>query len=663
MHRLARAAPLLVSAAVAAACVQPGPHQPRGCNPLLDDPERCLLPFPSSWYLAEGQQTATGLRVRFPDDVLPANADGVRLSTDRLNRFDGFSPATPLLVSFPEGVDPAALSPVRLSGGAAGADYSGSLERTSTVQVVDLARGERVPLFAELDANSRDPERRMLIIRPQVRLQPATRYAVVLRGLRTAGGEPLPPPAPFRALRDGTRAQKPELEELRPRYEGLFAELEQLGVPRSELILAWDFTTASEATITAPMVEMRDSALAQVDAGQLGYELTAVRESSQRHLYREIEGLLEVPAFLDGTGPGAQLRFDAEGRATSTGVARYPFLVHVPRCAATATGPLPVMLFGHGIFGGTGEMSSSFQRELIETLCVVQVGMPWIGLAEEDRAFVVIDVLGEFSRFAAVSDRLRQAQVNFVVLARQVLRSLKDDPALRVDGRPITDASELYYLGISNGGIQGAAFLALSPDVERGTLMVGGGPWSLLMSRSNNFAALGLILNQTYPDPLDQQLLVALTQPLWDYTDPLNYAGRLQRDPLPGSAPKPVLVHEAIADSQVPNLGTRMIVRESGIPALAPLLEPVHGVEPRPGPLGSAYVQWDVGVPPEKRPSDQNVPADLTPAHDRARLLAPSVEQLRRFFRPDGAVEATCPEEGCLCPGKPVAQSAFLTCR
>lgn len=662
MPRLRTVSLLLALSAVAGCSSEEGPHVPEGCNPLLDDESRCLLPFPSSWFLAEGQDTATGLRVKFPAGTTPRNFNGVALDTERLELFDGFSPLTPILVSFPEGVDPANLPGVRVPGRAAGEDFSASLSPSSPVQVIDLSTGERVPLFAELDANTTNVARQTLIIRPQVRLRTATRHAVVLRDLRDASGEPLAPPEPFRILRDGFEAKTPALRKLKPKAEALFGELEALGLERGELVLAWEFTTASEGVIADAMVAMRDHALGEVEAGRLGYTIDREEEGDGRHQLKRVFGSLEVPAYLSGPEVDARLDVDERGYARARGTMSFPFVLHIPACAEEAEGPLPVMIFGHGIFGGAAsEMSSGYHRELIDELCMVQAGMDWIGLTPEDRGYVVTEVLLDFSLFPAVSDRLRQAHVNHVVFARQLLKSIRHDEALRIGERAILGGTELYYYGLSNGGIQGTGFLALSPDVQRGVLGVGGGPWSLMMSRSANFGALNLILGTTYPDPIDQQLLIAFTQPLWDYTDPGTWARRIRREPVAGSEAKNVLVQESLADGAVPNLSTRFKAREIGLSGLGPMLEPVFGVEEQTGPLESAYTQWETN--PNHRPDDRNVAAEFNPAHDVARRFVELVEQIRRFLRPGGMVENTCPDGICDCSGPSLPESSFRSCR
>src|SRR5439155_19077121 len=140
-----------------------------------------------------------------------------------------------------------------------------------------------------------------------------------------------------------------------------------------------------------------------------------------------------------------------------------------------------------------------------------------------------------------------------------------DDPALQINGKAVTDGSEVYYYGISDGGIQGGAFMALSEDITRGALNVPACEWSLLIQRSSDFASLQQILDVELPDPLEQQFLLALVQFEFDYTDPASFAPHLLASPLPNSPAKQLLVQEAIGDAQVSNVGTRVLVRTIGL--------------------------------------------------------------------------------------------------
>src|SRR5690606_1144338 len=101
-----------------------------------------------------------------------------------------------------------------------------------------------------------------LMIRPVTRLEDGRRYIIAIRNVVDQNGQPIPASPGFAALRDLTPTDDPDIEVRRPLYADIFARLEQAGVARENLQIAWDYTTASEQHITRDLLVMRDKALA-----------------------------------------------------------------------------------------------------------------------------------------------------------------------------------------------------------------------------------------------------------------------------------------------------------------------------------------------------------------------------------------------------------------
>jgi hypothetical protein len=630
---------------------------PAGCNPVsLDD---CFLPFPSSYYLKEDSSTVTGYRVNIPEGVLPVNADGVPLSPEPYNHADGFSPATALLAYFKEGIDSTTLPPIT--------DIAPSITDASSIQILEFGTGERVPLFAELDANALEGDRQALIIRPMVRLKPATRYVAVIKDtVHNKEGNPLTPPEPFKIIRDGESTDTSELKTLQSKYKEIFEFLENNGVARQNIVLAWDFVTASDEFILSHMLKIRDEVLKQAGATGPGYSISKINEYSSnpsdanydQNLWREIIGEFDVPSFLTNTEP-VVLNKDENGLPVYTGrTYKAPFVVHIPQCAKTATLPLRVMIFGHGLFGSAeGEMDSGYEKSMINTLCTIQIGTDWVGLAYYDVPDVIVYTVRDLNYFNVITDRLQQAHGNAIMLARLVKGTFVKDPILSLEGPSCTsgctqladpDNPEIYYYGISDSAIQGTTFMTLTPDIERGALNVGGGPWSFMMFRSSDFPQFKMLIESYYPDRLDQQLLIALSQPLWDFTDPVTYGAHIIKDPLPDTPVKKIILQESRGDGQVPNKSTHILARTIGLNGLAPLVYPVFGITEVPGPIdGSAYTQWYVVPDTIPFPDDtKNIPPIENDAHEAIRRLPELIQQLDLFFHPDGKIYQTCPGGG-----------------
>jgi hypothetical protein len=613
-----------------AACSSPPPPEAApGCNPLIGDD--CMTPFPSSFHESSDATTRTGVRVSIAASVLPVQADKIPILPDRINAKDGFSPATPFLVYFKRGVDPANLPTAD--------DLAASVTAQSAVQVLDFASGARVPVMAELDANAIPGDRQPLIIRPLLRLQPGTRYIVALVGLKDAAKQPLVP-APFRALRDGTALSK-SLAPLKSRFDEIFAKLTAAGVARSSLTLAWDVVTASDETATSHLVNMRKIAFDMI--GTLGYTLMApVDTPDDPHLLREIQGTVQVPSFLADDSGTSGLSFGADGQPAMRAVVDVPFVIHVPQCAVKTPEkrPLPVVVFGHGLFGSGLDVRAPGLEAESDAYCGIYIATDWIGLSSGDILNVSNIVGSDLNGTQVITDRLQQAHLNAQVMTRIFLTKIVNDDALKWSGAALTDGKEAYYFGISNGGIQGATFMALSDDITRGVLNVPGCDWSLLMFRSADFNRFKLILGSALRDPVDAQLTIALSQSEWDYTDPATFAPHLLHDPLIGLPVKQILVQESIGDGEVSNLATRMLARTMGLSGFD-LEQPVYGVATVTPPLDSAYTQWDShpAVPPPT--GDQALKED-NGAHNAVWQSPLAQTQIHQFLRPGGQATRVC---------------------
>ena len=622
-------------AALAAGCARSSARDAGACDPPGDGAS-CLLPFPSSRFLAPDSKTATGWRVALPAADLPRNVFGLGLDPAPYDRFDGFSPATSILMRLPSIPDMRALASSR--------DFSPSLSPDAPILLLDMSTGAPVPYFAELDrTDPASPAGPILFLRPQRLLEAAKRYAVVVRRtLRDRSGRLVPPSPAFLRMPEGGRNRT------------LFEFLSRRGLDRRDLVLAFDFVTASDASRSGILAGMVESALKNASGR---YRVDAVRDTpADPRIFRRIKGTFEAPSFLTTADEKGVLAWGPDGRPSIQGTLDFPFVVHIPQCARTSPRPLPVMIYGHGSFeSAESEMSTPYQEALVQELCMVQLGTNWLGftkddLGSNDRVWNLAGgVLADFNKITLITERLMQAQVNFQVLAKLAKERLAADPALWVAGRPAADASRICYFGISLGATEGGTFMALSRDVARGALNAGAGEWGFMMPRSADFSALPAIKDFFYPSRSGQQILLSLSQALFDYTDPITYAPRLLKNPRPGVPAKRILLQESEGDAQVPNLATRILARTMGLTALAPVVERVPGLRERHGPLSSAYVQFDLH--PSPLPDDGNAPpAADNEAHEGCRRRPEAIENLRLFLKPGGMAVQTCGGRPCSFP-------------
>jgi hypothetical protein len=510
-------------------------------------------------------------------------------------------------------------------------------------------------LWAELDTSVPDDQARTLIIRPATSLREGHRHLVALRGLVDDAGAPIPPGDLFRAYRDDLDTGRPPLERRRPAMERIFADLDDAGIERDDLWLAWDFTVASERSLSERLLHMRDDAFAALDDGAPEFTVDAVEEAG---VARVVRGTYEVPSYLAGDGgPGSFLN-NGDGRddprPERNGTIDANFVCTVPT-AATAADPARWVLFGHGLLG-TAEQTvdvGTLGANVNAGFCATD----WIGMSESDVPRLA-DAIRDLTLWRTVPDRLQQAHLNFLVLGRLVRADdgFATDPAFQdPTGTGVIDGSQLFFVGGSQGGILGGATSAVATDWDRAFLAVPGINYSLLLDRSNQFTPFQPVLAEGYPDALDRTIDLGLVQMLWDRGENNAYAQHLTRDPYAGTPPKKILLFEAFGDFQVANVSTEVLARTIDARVRAPTLapgrsldvEPFWGIEPvSEFPFdGSALVVWDYGTPPP--PTGNVPPSEGSDPHGLITSTIEAVLMASDFLQRDGMVTDPCDGQPC----------------
>lgn len=620
------------------------------------NPAHCLVPWPSSRFLTEAP-TATGFRLDIPVEAMPVNTRGVPTDPAQFHRFDGFSPMTSLVTTFPGPLDPATLH---------GEDaLEATLAADSTTLIVDAETGALVAHFAELDEwPSTSPERAPLYLRPAARLNEGRRYIVGIRGLRTTDGSLVQPSAYFAALRDGREQPGTDIEQRRAHFEEIFERLASAGVPREELIEAWDFVTASSQTLRGDLMAMRDDAVGaggddfgRVTQAGLGCTVSRVEDRATGadlpdNVWRRVYGTITVPLYLQGEEASeeeSRIDRDADGTPLARGTVEVPFAVQIPLrvrdTVAAGEGPAPLEIYGHGLFGSRAELMQDWHTDHQENLGVVSAGVDWWGMSELDLARIA-RTMRSFNNLAATGERLTQAVINTMVLDRSLRGICRTSEAMQVPvdsggTAPAYDADRVYFYGVSAGGIFGGTVAGVSTDLERFVLGVGGIGFPLMIKRSTHWSVLSAIVETNYDDPFDADLLLVMTAPIWDLAEPATFAPHLVHDLLHGAAPKRILLQVSPDDAQVPALAAIIQARTAGIPLLTPAPFEPWGLDTTSGPTDSALVFYEVPGAPS-RPTGTSQPENNSVAHDGVRQLATAQEQIRRFIAPGGRVEHVC---------------------
>ena len=250
------------AAAFAAALAAAGPAEAagKGCDPIARG--HCLLPFPNDFH------TVKRRGARRPAGGSPCRARRCRATRTACGstRASGTAltasaPGQQITVRIP-GLDTVAaakrnrLVPIT--------DIARSLDKRQRVVLIDARTGKRQLIWAEVDSAAPRAARRALLIRPGEEPRArggATSSRCATCGPRAASGSSRR--TLFRFYRDRRMTGSAAVERRRPAMERIFAALGRAGVGRRKLVLAWDFTVASRASLAGPMLRIRDAAFAR----------------------------------------------------------------------------------------------------------------------------------------------------------------------------------------------------------------------------------------------------------------------------------------------------------------------------------------------------------------------------------------------------------------
>jgi hypothetical protein len=656
------------------------------------DKALCLLPFPNDYFTRPDPTTATGKRIDFQLLEMPRNLAGKPIDPTEWNRNDGFSPGSEILAFVPGVDLHRTWGTQNMAGPRVGgpndprdqiADIGRYLAPDAPILVIDATTGKRWPFWSELDMNAATKAgQRLLIVRPAVNFAEGHRYLVALRNMRNAADAIIPASAQFASYRDNkSDATDPTFDETRRAHvNSVIAQIEtdeqHRGMPfdRSSLFLAWDFTVASARNLTERVLHIRDQAFASLGDTNLAdhkvqgvsprFTITNVTTiTGDPRKQRQVDGTITVPNYLDGPpqpiGPevdpvegepnqallGRRFLYGPDGLPMQNPLfptIDVPFVCTIPK-AATAADPAHPTLYGHGLLGDRGESaggSTDRDRERDFMPCAIN----WMGFAQYDIANAA-ETLLDPSNMPIMADRSQQGFLNFLFLGRALAhpRGLASNPAFQdAAHHPLFRTNELFYDGNSQGGIMGGALCALSVDFTRCVLGVTGMNYSTLLNRSDDWEgsavdtsdptnfpdAYAPYLYTNFPNKMEQQLVMALIQMLWDRAEADGYAQQMTNHPLPNTPKHQVLMQVGLGDWQVTNFAAMVEARTIGARVLQTALmrgrawtvAPTFGTEDFPGGLkafptdsrgnivpwdGSGIVFFDAGNLP---PPDANVP-------------------------------------------------------
>ncbi|MDQ2700921.1 MAG: hypothetical protein M3Y23_06290, partial [Actinomycetota bacterium] len=441
-----------------------------------------------------------------------------------INRADGFSVGNLITTKIPEVDTPAAFNNSGIVPITEIAAYSNP---NAPVMVIDAETGVPHPIWAELDSvptskpvnqlvpgqapipipggsvnddptNTGDVN---LIIRAAENYSPGKRYIVVLRNLKNASNNPVEAAAPFKQCRDDAAGitDAELLYRCNQLQDKVFPVLEQNGISKNGLYMAWDFTVASDKSTTGRATTIRDDAFAKLGGGGDTNLADRVISGSSPDInvvaycdrtdvvpgpapakcgnnypglggynpanpqspspgadeQRTVTGFIEnVPCYLDQDGcpTGAQFSFDSNNQLiVDTGnTVDVPFICSIPKSITDGgqVNPGGTGVYGHGLLGSLNQVrSGGSTREIGNENNSVWCGTNWDGFSTADFGTVAAS-LKDLSNFNKLTDRMQQGFVNFMMIQRAMVHpdGMADEPAFTLDHdgtTPITEGSAI----------------------------------------------------------------------------------------------------------------------------------------------------------------------------------------------------------------------------
>ena len=650
----------------AAKALDPGVQ---GCDVLLTAPvgHDCLLPWPNNAFTVASKKTVTGRQLAISSRVDPTNVQGVHASTTYVNQGDGFSPGSVIMTYVPH------LNLVA-SHIASSTDIGSSLDSNAPIVLLDTATGQRVPYFAELDAQTTDTTQQLLLIHPAVAFTEAHRYAVVLRDLIDNAGRPIAPLSSTTAAWDATSRSSTRMQ-----YLGTVLHKDLTSVIGStEPYMAWDFTVASEKSLSGPALTMHKLAYGWLATHHLkpnGRPVPSINDapaftvtsSTTTKGVRDVHGTFEVPLFLSDTTPFSAMTVDRGGNPVINGTKTWTanFICVLPSTISAAGAALPTV-YGHGLLGSASEIEgSSFSAALTHNMA--GCATDWVGMSARDIPNVARN-LNDMSTFNTQVDHMLQGFVNFQFLGRLINfpDGFASDPAFQNgSGQALFQVGKCTFMGYSQGGIMGGAVSAVSTEWSRVILGVPGMDYGgLLLPRSVDWNEFAAIFDKAYTNPVDQQVVLQLAQLLWDRGENEGYAEHLTSHPYPGIPAKQVFMIENYGDHQVANVSAEMLARTIGAHNHQPAFNAsFFGGTPRMNvplvvqwglprldqtkPAEAGIVLWDYGTPtPPTTDLAPNGPAYGADPHGDGRGNASLLTQITTFLR-TGVIPDVCGGKAC----------------
>lgn len=492
----------------------------------------CALPFPSNEFTSPDPNSATGLKVDVPTDVVPRHlteqlGPGGTLE-DSIAGANGFSAVTPVIFELDQRVDASSLPS---NGG-------------NVIQVLNERTGEPISIRAELPIDSlvrNGGHERVLMAWPQTSFEYGETYVAYLTNeLESQSGRP------FRRSLNLDDASTPA--------GNVAATVNKFtGIKSSSLLSATRFTIRTRDNATSTLMKMAAA--------------TRAMDHPVRHLVADVAPLIPAAAgIVRGEVLITDFRNDSGvikslDNPTGTWV---PFMMVVPR-RAPESGAAPVAIYGHGLSIMKESMIVVAETNAQRGVATIGIDVPNHGERQDGYGGYLLEVANPqgLGRLAAMTTQAPAEHVALMLAVQDHLDGMTFEFHDWLTGEPVSapaiDGTRIFYQGTSMGGVLGLSFTAIAPEIEASYLQVPGtGIIDIIYHSLLWVGFMGVI--PYHGEAGDSAAMIGVATLLFDRSDSVNLLPDLKANGTP------TFVSYGVGDAIVPAFATERIINGLDLP-------------------------------------------------------------------------------------------------
>jgi hypothetical protein len=436
-------------------------------------------------------------------------------------------------------------------------------------------------------------------------LRPSTTYAVMLtRSVTVTGGAQFARSADFDAVMGGARPATEPLGHAWDAYAPLREWLADTGADANAILNAAVFTT-QDPEAQAP--KLREIVQADVvpeitDVTECKTGVTSPCDDGDRRTcgvededFVEIHGRISLPIFQQGTAPyetpeeGGAIVLGANGKPA---IARHEpvcFGLTLPRAQNAPTGGFPLVVYAHGTGGSFRDAVSSGLAKAVAKgdadgtpvrAATFAVDLPEHGERRGESTRDPEHLFFNFTNPRAARDNYAQGAADLMAVGRWAVAFQRDAAEWVTPQTVKFDPSRVVLFAHSQGASHAALAVPYEP-IYRAVLLSGnGGDLTQSLLHKSNPVDIAAVLPYALLDYNGEGHLsagefhpmVAIFQMFFEPVDPVNYAWRILRTPVPGDPGRHVFMTYGLGDTYSPEETLQAYSVGARLTAVTPVL-------------------------------------------------------------------------------------------